>query len=131
MKRPAYYVAVFGKPEPPDKDAYDSGRFHLGLRGSDTPGERGDILLVYSTAGKGSTGPCMPGVGIVLTKTRESIFFRYLPFASPIAKEQIDRMFTEADRNKLTGIGSNTCWLFEISHESFSGATKGASIHWP
>ncbi len=131
MKRPADYVEVFGKPEPPDKDTCDSGRFHLGLRGSDTPGERGDILLIYAAAGKGDNKPCIPGIGVVLTKTKESIFFRYLPFSSPIPKEQVDRTFTEADRNRLTGIASNTYWLFEISHESFSGTTMGVSIHWP
>lgn len=49
MKKPMYYVAVFGKPGPPDKDTVDSGRYPLGIRGTDTPGERGDIILLCCT----------------------------------------------------------------------------------
>jgi hypothetical protein len=55
VREPSYYVAVFGKPGLPDKDTVDSGRYLLGVRGTDTPGERGDIeqkgyrgLSVYS-----------------------------------------------------------------------------------
>src|SRR3990170_1421201 len=110
MKKPTYYVAVFGKPEPPDKDTVDSGRFYLGLRGTDTPGERGDI---------------------VLTKTKDSIYYRYLPFSSSISKDQLDNAFTEEDRNKLISIRSNTYWLFDIALESFSNATRGVLINWP
>jgi hypothetical protein len=101
MKKPTYYVAVFGKPEPPDKDTVDSGRYHLGRRGADTPGERGDILLLYCTAGYADNSVSVPGIGIVLTKTKESIFFRYLPFTSPISKDQIDKTFTDEDRKNL------------------------------
>ena len=131
MKKPAYYVAVFGKPEPPDKDTVDSGRYYLGIRGSDTPGERGDILLLYCTASLGDNMMSVPGIGIVLTKTKESIFYRYLPFTSPISKDKIDRAFTEEDRKKFTSIRFNTYWLFDISHESFSNATRDISINWP
>jgi hypothetical protein len=131
MKKPAYYVAVFGKPEPPDKDAVDSGRFYLGLRGGDTPGERGDILLLCSAAGDEENAISMPGIGIVLTKTRDAIYYRYLPFPSPISRDRIDTAFTEEDRKKLTSIKYNTYWLFGISRELFSDATRGVLIHWP
>ena len=131
MKKPGYYVAVFGKPEPPDKDTVDSGRFYLGLRGADTPGERGDILLLYSAAGNEENMMNAAGAGIVLTKTKDSIFYRYLPFSSPISKDRIDNAFTEEDRNKLSGIKFNTYWLIDISPESFGNATRGVSIDWP
>jgi len=131
MKQPAYYFAVFGKPEPPDKDTPDSGRFFLGLRGADTPGERGDILLLYGPAGNGEGVMCSAGAGIVLTKTKDSIYYRYLPFSSPISKDRVESAFTEDDRNKLTGIRSNTYWIFGISRESFGNATRGVSIDWP
>jgi hypothetical protein len=131
MKKPAYYVAVFGKPEPPDKDTVDSGRYYLGMRGTDTPSERGDILLLYSSASHADNSMSVPGIGIVLTKTRESIFYRYLPFTSPMSKDQIDKAFTDEDRRKFTDVRFNTYWVFDISHESFSNATKGLIINWP
>jgi len=131
VKKPAYYLAVFGKPEPPDKDTVDSGRYPLGIRGSDTPGDRGDILLLYCTAGNAENSMSAPGIGIVLTKNKESIFFRYLPFSSPVSKEKIDETFTAEDREKITGMGVNTYWVFDISPESFGNATRGVSIDWP
>ena len=72
-----------------------------------------------------------PGIGIVLTKTKDSIFYRYLPFSSPISKDHIDKTFTDEDRNKFTNIIFNTYWLFNISNESFSNATMGLIIDWP
>lgn len=131
MKKPTYYVAVFGKPEPPDKDTVDSGRYFLGIRGTDTPGERGDILLLYSTTSYADNFISVTGIGIVLTRTKESIFYRYLPFTSPIPKDQIDKAFTDEDRKKFTNIRFNTYWLFDISHESFRNATRGLIIDWP
>ena len=131
MKKPTFYVAVFGKPEPPDKDTADSGRYHLGIRGTDTPGERGDILLLYCAASDADNFMNAPGIGIVLTKTKDFIFYRYLPFTSPISKDQIDKTFTDEDRKKFTNIKFNTYWIFDISHESFRNATRGLLIDWP
>jgi len=79
MEKPTYYVAVFGKTGPPDKDTVDSGRFPLGIRGTDTPGERGDILLLYRTDSHEDTSSSAQGIGVVLTKNKESIYYRYLP----------------------------------------------------
>jgi len=131
MKRPMYYVAVFGKPDPPDKDTVDSGRYPLGIRGADTPGERGDILLLCcSDSHEGSSG-IVSGIGVVLTKNREAIYYRYLPFSSPLSRDQMERTFTDQDREKLNEIRFNTYWLFEISNESFINATRGVVIDWP
>jgi len=131
MKKPSYYVAVFGKPGPPDNDTADSGRYHLGIRGNDTPGERGDILLIYCTANDADNFMSVPGIGIVLTKTKETIFYRYLPFTSPISKDEIEKSFTDEDRGKFTNIIFNTYWLFPISNESFINATRSLTIDWP
>jgi len=131
MKKPTYYVAVFGKPEPPDKDTVDSGRYYLGIRGTATPGERGDILLLYSTTSYADNFMSATGIGIVLTRTKESIFYRYLPFISPIPKDQIDKVFTDEDRIKFTNIRFNTYWLFDISYESFRNAIRSLIIDWP
>jgi len=131
MKKPMYYVAVFGKPGPPDKDTVDSERYPLGIRGTDTPGERGDILLLYCTDSHEENSGIVSGIGVVLTKNREAIYYRYLPFSSPLSRDQIERTFTDEDRGKLNEIRLNTYWLFEISSESFSNTTKGAVINWP
>jgi hypothetical protein len=131
MKNPSYYVAVFGKPEPPDKDTADSGRFFLGKRGADTPGERGDMLLLYSAPGPAENVVDSPGMGVVLTKTKEFIYYRYLPFHYPLSKDRIDKAFTDEDRKKLDGIGLNAFWLLDISRESFANATRGVLIDWP
>jgi hypothetical protein len=131
MKKPTYYVAVFGKPVPPEKDTVESGRYPLGIRGTDTPGERGDMILLYRTDSNEGAAVSVPGIGVVLTKNKESIYYRFLPFVSPLTTDQIGITFTDQDREKLTGIGNNTYWLFEISNESFRNATKGVLINWP
>jgi hypothetical protein len=131
MKNPMYYVAVFGKPGPPDKDTVDSGRYPLGIRGTDTPGERGDIMLLYCTDGHEDNSGIVTGIGVVLTKNRESIYYRYLPFSSPLSRDQIEETFTDEDRGKLKEIKVNTYWLFEITRESFSDTTRGVVINWP
>lgn len=131
MKNPIYYVAAFGKPGPPDKDTVDSGRYPLGIRGTDTPGERGDILLLSCPDSQEGKLTVFSGIGIVLTKNREAIYYRYLPFSSPLARDQVEGTFTDEDRENLSRIGSNAYWLFEISAESFRNATRGVVIRWP
>ncbi|MBE0605692.1 MAG: hypothetical protein IH610_05310 [Deltaproteobacteria bacterium] len=131
MRDPAYFVAVFGKPEPPEKDTVDSGRYPLGIRGTDTPGERGDVLLLYCKDSHGGNSNIVKGIGVVLTKNREAIYYRYLPFSSPLSRDQIEKTFTDDDREKLLRIASNSYWLFEISGESFRNATRGVVISWP
>ncbi len=131
MKDPKHFLAAFGKPEQPDKDTADSGRFYLGQRGTDTPGERGDLMLLYCAASNDAYLVSAPGIGIILTKTKEFIFFRYLPFPSPITKDHIEKTFTVDDSNKIKSAKSNTYWLFDISDESFRKATSGVLINWP
>ena len=82
-------------------------------------------------AGSAEQNAGVSGIGIVLTKTKDFIYYRYLPFSSPISRDRIDLAFTQEDVNQLTNIKSNTYWLFEISHESFSNAMRDISITWP
>jgi hypothetical protein len=131
MKNPTYYLAVFGKPEPPDRDTVDSGRFFLGRRGADTPGERGDVMLLCCNAVDAEQGMCATGIGIILTKTKEFIFYRHLPFSSPISKDVLEGAFSTEDRNRFSDIRPNNYWIFDISGESFRSATRGVPIHWP
>lgn len=131
MKEPRHFLAVFGKPEQPDKDTVDSGRFYLGQRGADTPGDRGDLMLLYCSATDEEYSMSAPGIGIILTKTKEFIFYRYLPFSLQITKDHIEKTFTGDDSSKLKSVKSNTYWLFDISDESFRKATSGVSIIWP
>ena len=131
MKNPTYYVAIFGDPDPPEKDTVESGRYHLGIRGTDIPGERGDVILLYCTGTYAEHFMTVPGIGIILTKDKESIYYRYLPLSRPIAKGDVETAFTEEDRNKLSNIRFSSHWLFEISRDSFRNATENISINWP
>jgi hypothetical protein len=87
--------------------------------------------LLYCTDSHEENSGIVSGIGVVLTKNREAIYYRYLPFSSPLSRDQIERTFTDEDRGKLNEIRLNTYWLFEISSESFSNTTKGVVIKWP
>ncbi|MEW6721592.1 MAG: hypothetical protein AB1346_14190 [Thermodesulfobacteriota bacterium] len=129
MKGPGYFMAVFGTPEPPDKDSVDSGRFFLGQRGADTPGERGDLMLLVHSADD-DRFMTATGVGVILTKTGGFIFYRYLPFSSPIPGSRLEEAFDKNDANTLKGIRPNSYWLFDLSGESFRNAAGGSSVDW-
>ena len=131
MKEPTYYVAIFGNPDPPEKDTVESGKYHLGIRGTDIPGERGDIILLYCTGSYAKHFMRVPGIGILLTKDKKSIYYRYLPLSTPIPKDHIDGSFTEEDKNKFSNIRFDNFWMFKISKESFCNATMNVSINWP
>jgi hypothetical protein len=88
-------------------------------------------MLLYCIATDEEYFISAPGIGIILTKTKEFIFYRYLPFSLPIIKGHIEKTFTDEDANKLKNLRSNTYWLFDISSESFRKATSGVLINWP
>lgn len=131
MRNPTYYLAIFGNPDPPRKDVVESGSYHLGGRGTAIPGERGDIMLLYCTGAYAEHPLSSPGVGIILTKTSDSIYYRYLPFARPLSKDDIENTFTDEDRKKFSNIRSDSHWLIEISGESFRNATGNIPVRWP
>ena len=131
MERPKYYFAMFGDPDPPKKDKVESGTYHLGIRGTDIPGEPGDIILLYCTSGYMEHFMEVPGIGIILNKDTESIYYRYLPLSSPISKEYIDKYFADDDLAKYNNRRFSSFWCFEISRESFCGVLRNISINWP
>lgn len=129
MKEPAYYVAIFGNPDPPEKDTVESGRYHLGIRGTDIPGERGDIILLYCTGSYAEHFMSVPGIGVILTKHKESINYRYFPLSKPIPKDYIFRSFTDEDKKKFSNIRFDNFGMFKISKESFYNTTKNFSVN--
>lgn len=131
MKNPTYYVAIFGDPDPPEKDTVESGIYHLGIRGTDIPGEQGDIILLYCTGNYLEHFQCAPGVGIILSKDKEAIYYRYLPLSRSIALYNIKDAFNDEDGQKLSNIRFKSYWLFEISRDSFCNAIKNVSVNWP
>ena len=131
MKEPRYYVAIFGNPDPPEKDTVESGRYHLEIGGTDIPGERGDILLLYCTGSYAAHFMSAPGIGVILTKHKESINYRYLPLSKPIPKDYLIRSFTDEDKIKFSNIRFDNYCMFKISRESFYNATKNFSINLP
>jgi hypothetical protein len=131
MNTPTYYVVVFGNPEPPEKARVESGRYHLGIRGTNIPGENGDILLPYCTGSYSEHFMSVPGIGIVISKDNDSIFYRYLPLSKPISKDRIDQSFTAEDRDKFSNIRFDSFWMFAISPESFRKCVGDIPIDWP
>lgn len=131
MKNPTYYVVVFGNPKPPEKERVESGKYHLGIRGTNIPGESGDILLPYCTGSYSEHFMSVPGIGIILSKDSDSIFYRYLPLSKPISKDNIDRSFTAEDKEKFSNIRFDSFWMFPISSESFRKCLGDSSIDWP
>jgi hypothetical protein len=131
MKDPTYYVAVFGNPQPPEKDVVESGRYHLGIRGTDIPGERGDVMLLYCTGGYREHFMSAPRLGIILTKDKDSVYYRYLPLAAPISKDQIDLTFTDEDKRKFSNIRFSTFWMFPVTAESFRNCLGETPVKWP
>jgi len=130
MEEPTYYVAIFGNPDL-EKDTVESGKYHLGIRGGDLPGKRGDILLLYCTGSYAEHFMSVPGIGILLTKDKKSIYYRYLPLSTPIPKDHIDKSFTDEDKKSFSNIRFDNFWMFKISKESFFNATMNVSINWP
>ena len=131
MKNPTYYVAIFGDPDPPEKDTVESGIYHLGIRGTDLPGEQGDIILLYCTGTYFEHYKCTPGIGVILSKDKEAIYYRYLPLSRPIARYNIEDAFNDEDRQKLSNIRFKSHWLFEITRDSFCNTIKNVSVNWP
>ncbi|MGV7930764.1 MAG: hypothetical protein AB2L13_18005 [Spirochaetota bacterium] len=131
MKKPTYYVAVFGDPDPPEKDTVESGRYHLGISGRSLPGEPGDILLLYCTGNYKGHSCSVPGIGIMLTKDHGTIYYRYLPFVHPISKYTIDNSFIKEDKSKFGNIRFNSHWFFEISRDSFCATIDSVLMSWP
>lgn len=131
MKEPKYYVAVFGDPKPPERDVVESGKYHLGGRGTGIAGERGDILLLYCTDSYAKHPLSVPGIGIVLTRFSDYLFYRYLPLSVPVGKDRIDAFFTEEDKRNFSNVRSDGFRMFEISRQSFRDALEGVSVAWP
>lgn len=131
MKEPKYYVAVFGDPKPPERDTVESGKYHLGGRGTGIAGERGDILLLYCTDSYAEHSLSVPGIGIVLTKFSDYLFYRYLPLSTPVGKDRIDTIFTEEDKRNFSNVRSDGFRMFEISRQSFRDTLESVSVAWP
>jgi hypothetical protein len=131
LKKATYYVAIFGNPNPPERDTVESGKYYLGRRVTDLAAERGDILLLYCTGSYIEHCKSVPGVGIVLTKDNESIYYRYLPLSTPIFKDHIDRSFNDEDKLKFSNIRFDSFWMFNISPESFRNTISNVPINWP
>jgi hypothetical protein len=119
MNRPRYLVAVFGDPQP-DKDAVDSGVYAPDPKYAPFSASPGDLVLLYCTAGYAAYPLQAPGLGVVLHADHQHIEYRWVPFAKPIPKADIDRGFDPDDAAKLRNIRFSSHWLFEVSRRVVS-----------
>ncbi|MBI3662390.1 MAG: hypothetical protein HY234_04995 [Acidobacteria bacterium] len=131
MNPPKYFVAVFGDPNPPNKDTVESGVYHPDPDCVPFPTRPGDVILLYCTGGYRDYAMASPGIGIVLKSGDQTIQYRYLALSKPIAIHDIKRKFHATDAEKFDNIRFSTFWLFEISRESFVGALGDRTVTWP
>ena len=71
-----------------------------------------------------------PGLGVVLSADQKRTDYRWIPFAQPIAKHDIDRNLDPDDATKMGNIRFESYWLFEISQQSFSKVVGNRSTAW-
>ena len=129
MNKPRYFISVFGNPQP-GKDAVESGIYHPSPKDAPFPAEPADYLILYCTAGYPAHAMQIPGIGIVLSVGDQQIVYRWIPFAKPTPKQDIDGSLDPDDAAKLRDIRFDAHWLFEISRRSFSKIVGGRAIRW-
>jgi len=131
MQSPCHYVALFGDPNPPQKDAVESGIYHPHPSTAPFRTNPGDVLLLYCAASYHGHEMDCPGIGIVLACDSLAITYRSIPFETAIPKHKMDSAFTADDSTKFRYVRFNTFWLFEIAQESFARTVNGQRLHWP
>jgi hypothetical protein len=130
MDVPKYFLSVFGKPKPPNKDTVESGIYHPDSKFVPFPAKLGDILLIYCTIGYKEYSMSVPGVGIVLQINNREIHYRFLPLTKPISKDELDDYLDLTDKKKFSNIRFSSYWFFEISRDSFLRSVKDHNIFW-
>ncbi len=131
MTTPKYYYAVFGEPNPPEKDEVESGIYHPDPHQAPFLVKPGDLLLLYC-AGKYEAHPMeVPGIGVALRIDDVVVEYRYLPFAKPIPRDQLIKCLEKPDLANFCLIYLKPFWMHEISRNSFVAAVGNASIVWP
>jgi hypothetical protein len=130
VTHPRYFVAVFGDPQPPNKDLVESGIYHPNSQYAPFPVAPGDIMLLYCTNGYVQHAMEVPGLGVVLDFNNQCVNYRWLPFVDPIPKLTIDQQFDASDLSHFGLIRFDRFWLFEISQSSFSKTVGAANIAW-
>jgi hypothetical protein len=131
MKTPKYHIAVFGDPNPPDKDEVESGIYHPDMKFSPFRIDPGDFLLLYCTGNYAEHSKRVPGIGVVLEAAGAEIRYRYLPLREAASKDILNAKLQPVDKEKLSNIRFSSHWLFEISRQSFWGIMADHSVIWP
>lgn len=132
MNSPKYFVAVFGDPQPPDRDLIESGHhYHPKCRAAHQATAVGDVLLLYCTGTYPKRQWTVPGIGVVLGIDENSVIYRLLPLKHPIPKARMDAALEQNDAKSFGQIRFDTYWFFEISAKSFAEIVKNQEINWP
>ncbi len=131
MNAPKYYIAVFGDPKPPEKDAIESGLYHPDTKFAPFRTQPGDFLLLYCTGNYAEHALSVPGIGVVLEAVNSEIRYRYLPLAEAASKYDLDNKLDPKDKEKFSNIRFSSHWLFEISRPSFLNIVANRGVLWP
>jgi hypothetical protein len=128
VKKPEYFVAVFGNPE--QGDPVDAGIYPAGENYPDFKASIGDMLLLYCTENYKGHSKEVPGIGIVIEASPKLIQYRWMPLDKPIHKTAIDQNFEPDDSQKMTELRFSSRRLFEISKQSFTKTLADRTIAW-
>ena len=83
MQSAQYFFAMFGDPNPPEKDEVESGAYHPNQNTAPYSTQPGDFLLLYCTGGYAGLAMQAPGIGIVLAVDYETARNGYVPLTKP------------------------------------------------
>lgn len=131
MSRPKYFFAMFGDPNPPEKDTVESGIYHPDPKHAPFATRPGDVLLLYCTENYSRHPKQAPGIGVVLDTDQKKVTYRYLPLTQSVSKTMIEEKFQAKDGTKFKNRRFTGFWLFEISRESFIDVLGDQMIAWP
>ncbi|MCI0561663.1 MAG: hypothetical protein MN733_24505 [Nitrososphaera sp.] len=131
MAGPRYFFAMFGEPDPPDKDTIESGVYHPDARLAPFPVMPGDILLLYCTESYTKHAMRVPGVGVATRVDDTVVEYRYLPLKESLPKSKLEQAFRPDDLDKFNNRRFSTFWLFEIARASFVATVGQSTLEWP
>ena len=126
---PRYFVVVFGDPGM-HGDPVDSGVYTSGVGYPPFTASPGDLLLLYCTEEYPGFPKQAPGIGVAFRTQSTSIEYRWIPFATPISRDEIGATFASGDYDKMRQLGIKARRVFDVSRESFNATVAGRQFAW-
>ena len=135
-RQPKYFVTCFGEAHA-DEHPIDGGCYPHHSRWVERLDiQERDVMLLYCAAGYRGHHMEAPGIGIVLrteaTEAEDIIYYRYLPFDSPIDREAIVGCLDEQEKRKFIACRFIPNWMIEVKAPTLlQKVLRGRTINWP